>query len=116
MHQSDTPLKKIVIRPVTRNNRHGNSEVTVRSGKAQNQSKPEISPMSIIRNIDRSRVTPESLHQLRKNQTEAHPIYYARAKVNGSFRNKHPIRDFPSEITPTANELNDEKIVRSQTF
>lgn len=114
MHQSDTPIKKIVIRPVKRNNRHGNSQPIVRNGKAQNQPEPDISPNSIIRVIDKSRARTESSPQLRKNQTQAHPIYYARAKVNGSFRNKHPIRDFPSETTPTANQLNDGKNFRTK--
>lgn len=105
MQQNDTAIKKIVVRPVKQDNLRGNSQAIVRRGKAQNQPEPEISPNSIIRFIDKSRVTPKSFHQLKKKQTEPHPIYYARAKVNGSFRNKHPIRDFPSETIPTANKI-----------
>lgn len=117
MHQSNTPIKKIFIRPVTRNNSRGNSQAIVGSAKAKNQLEPEISPNSIIRVIDKSRVTPESFQQLRKNRSkEAHPIYYARAKANGSFRNKHPIRAFPSDTTSTAYDLNDGKIVRPKKF
>lgn len=116
VHQSETPIKKIVVRPVTQRNRRGNSQAIVRSGKAKNQSVPEMSPNSIIRVIDKSAVTLESFDKLRKNRTETRPIYYARAKVNGSFRNKHPIRGFPSETTPTANQSNDGKIIRAKKF
>lgn len=113
MRQSQTPIKRIVIRPVMQNNRRGNPQTIARSGKAK---KPEVSPNSIIRVIDKSAVTPEPIDKLRKNRTETHPIHYARAKVNGTFRNKHPIRDFPSETTPTANQSNDAKFIRAKKF
>lgn len=91
---NDTPIQKIMIRPITR--RNGTTSNTERSGKADNKHKLDLPPSSVIRVIDKAKFKPVSLNQLKFSNVEAYPIFHARAKANGSFRN-HPIRSISSE-------------------
>lgn len=90
---SDTPIQKIMIQPVTRLDKP--ADAMHRIAKTQNKYLPKIPSSSLIRITDKFQPVP--LKQLRKYRAEAYPIFYARALVNGSFRNNYPIRSFPSE-------------------
>lgn len=107
VQSGDTPIQKIVIRPVISIPRSQSSPIPAnQQRKAKNDSLAADEPNSLIRVINKLpnvKFTPESRtknpHQLRfrVDLTNKFPIYFARAKVNGSFRN-HPIRSYRTKL------------------
>lgn len=109
---SDTPIKKLVIRPT-----HRSDGAQIRQNRTYHGSKRgrkiENEPplvIKVLKNPNR-KMKPISLNHPKKYDSNIHilptrynSIYYATAKVNGSFRNS-PIRAYNATIERNEKNL-----------
>lgn len=106
---SETPIKKIVIRPTHRSDvaesRPNQAHRGIKRGR-----KIENDPLviKVLKNPNQ-KTKPMSLNRPKKYDSNIHilpanSIYYAQAKVNGSFRHS-PIRAYDSTIPHTGRRL-----------
>lgn len=101
LQDSETPIQKIVIRPLLRfrpiSVSDGNGVTKIKVHKRQKSPNIDLgdSPSSVITVIHKApKKTLPKVHKLKfRIQPGRHPVYYARARVNGSFKD-HPIRSF----------------------
>lgn len=88
---SDTPIKKIIIQPTSSNyiRQTQNRQLNVHSNRGRNIENGS----SIIKVLKKPAIKERTSKPKKYNSkvnilsTESNPIYFTRAKVNGSFRN-----------------------------
>lgn len=106
MQSDDTPIQKIIIRPTpaTQRSRSHRILTTEKTEKVENDTLANeensvirvIHKLPPVKSVPLSRAKKYNLRKLRfrmDSSDDKYPIYYARTKVNGSFRN-HPIRPY----------------------
>lgn len=99
---SDTPIKKLVIRPTHRSDgaqiRQNRTYHGIKRGRKIENVPPLV--IKVLKNPNR-KMKPMSLNHPKKYDSN---IHYATAKVNGSFRNS-PIRAYNATIERNEKNL-----------